>query len=393
MDRSVLVADAHAVGAIGVIRSLGRAGYRVHAASADPGALGLHSRYAIARAVHPPYESAEFLPWLDAYIARCGIEAIVPSEAFLHVIGPHYARYAPLLPDAPGYEVWQRCMSKVQTHRCLEAAGAAGDHLPPGGVLARAEDVPGADRLAGLLAPFYLKGDAGLARHAPDAVVRRCPDPASVGPAARELLERYHAILWQAHAPGRKVGVSLWRHRGEFRAQSMVLGIHMQPHTGGMMSLRRTFWHPTILADARAKVEALGWQGVCMMEYKWDPRTDEFWFIEINARFWGYLHLDLYAGKDFPALQMDAFFGRVRTDLDPPRPRVSCRNTVPGEISHVLSRVRDPRVRWPAKAASVLGFFARFLHPTERADLLFPGDRSLYWRAWARFLGQLRHRG
>ncbi|HXH81292.1 MAG TPA: hypothetical protein VNN07_00015, partial [Candidatus Tectomicrobia bacterium] len=340
--RAVLVVDVHATGMIGVIRSLGRAGYRVHAVSADPNALGFWSRYAHVRDRHPPYDDPAFLPWLDDYVATHGIVAVVPSEGLLHALGPAYDRYAPLIPDAVPYPVVQRCLSKVLTEGWLRAGDmAARAHLPPGGIIDSVDALPDRATLAAVAPPFYLKGDAGLARTGGEAVVRRCADAETLLREARALLPRYRALLWQGHVTGRKVGVSLWRHRGEIVAENMTLGVHMQPHTGGMMSLRRTFWHPALLEDARRKLAALGWQGVAMMEYVWNPDTDEFWLIEMNARYWGYLHLDLYAGKDFPALQLAGFFGEVRRDLGPPARAASCRHTVPGEINYLVSWLRD----------------------------------------------------
>ena len=53
---SVLVTDAARGSALAIIRSLGRAGYRVVAADASPRALGFRSRFAHARVVTPPPE-------------------------------------------------------------------------------------------------------------------------------------------------------------------------------------------------------------------------------------------------------------------------------------------------------------------------------------------------
>lgn len=386
----VLVPDAHSLGGIAVIRSLGRAGYRVYAVASNSDALGLYSRYAAVGDRHPVYKSPAFLPWLDDYLRENRIQAIVPSEGFLHAIGSHYYRYALLIPDAVPYPVWQRCMSKVVTQRCL--LGGSADlrtHLPHGGIIEDTSTIPTRSDLRRVSTPLYLKADAGHARGDLNAAVRRCLDVDSFFQAARDLLLDYRALLWQGYVPGKKVGVSLWRHESEFLAENMVLGLHMQPHTGGMMSLRKSFWHDALLADAKRKLAALDWQGVAMMEYKWDPPTDQFWFIEINARYWGYLHLDLFMGKDFPALQLGGFFGRPRADLGPAQRSVSCRHTMPGEISYLFSRLRDPQVSAFSKLSSLGGFFLRFLHLTECADLWFPGDRSLYWRAWWQFFRRL----
>ena len=79
-----------------------------------------------------------------------------------------------------------------------------------------------------------------------------------------------------------------------------MLSLHDNPHTGGTSGLRRSWWHQAMRDDALARVRHLGWQGIAMLEYKWDPVSDAFEFIEINSRFWAALHLDLYAGADYP---------------------------------------------------------------------------------------------
>ncbi|MEX2648810.1 MAG: hypothetical protein WD673_07335, partial [Alphaproteobacteria bacterium] len=65
---AVLVPQVDAIGMIGVVRSLGRAGYRVHACSASPSALGLRSRFAGDAVVHPPYDHPDFLAWSRTYV-------------------------------------------------------------------------------------------------------------------------------------------------------------------------------------------------------------------------------------------------------------------------------------------------------------------------------------
>lgn len=92
---AILVVECQALGMIAVIRSLGRAGYKVHCASNDPDALGFHSRYCSVSVCHAPYSSAEFMPWLDDYVRANHIAAIVPSESFLHAISADYEKYRP----------------------------------------------------------------------------------------------------------------------------------------------------------------------------------------------------------------------------------------------------------------------------------------------------------
>ena len=46
--------------------------------------------------------------------------------------------------------------------------------------------------------------------------------------------------------------------------------------------------------------------GVAMVEYRYDPASRRYVFMEINGRFWGSLQLAIDAGVDFPALLVAA---------------------------------------------------------------------------------------
>lgn len=381
---SVLVLESQALGMIAVIRSLGLSGYRVHAVSSRSDALGIRSRYCDKTAIHPEYRSRDFIPWLKDYIENNAIKVIVPSEGFLHACGDCYERVKSLIPDAVSREVWECCMSKLQAHSTLTRTSETSTNLPPTTVVRNVGDIPPMSEVDSYSGPFYVKADSQLSKK-PDVGARvvRCDDYEKLRVTLLELLGDYKAVIYQRHVHGTKVGVSLWRHHGKILAENMTLGIHMNPWRGGMMSLRKTFWNEKLLDDAKRKMAALDWQGVAMMEYTWNPEDDSFHFIEINARYWGYLHLDLYSGKDFPLLQVDAFFGRCRSMLGPPEKKLACRYAIPGETGYLLSRLSSEDLPVAAKLKSVAGFFVRFANPFTRADLLFPGDRLLYWiQAW-----------
>ena len=133
----------------------------------------------------------------------------------------------------------------------------------------------------------------------------------------------------------------------------------------------------------------MDWQGVGMLEYRWDPATGDFCLIEFNSRFWGSLHLALYAGVDFPALLVDAYFGHPR-DSTPARLGTKCRLTFPNEVEYVWSCLKDRGLPAFTKVWVVAEFFLLGMDPRVKSDMLYDGDRSLYWsmfvRAIRRFL-------
>jgi hypothetical protein len=145
--------------------------------------------------------------------------------------------------------------------------------------------------------------------------------------------------------------------------------------------------------DALARVRHLGWEGIAMLEYKWDPESDAFEFIEINSRFWAALHLDLYAGADYPRRLVEHHLEGRSVAAGRGTIGLTSRWTLPTDWGHMLSKLRDARLSRVARCQALLAFAALFLHPGVRDDLRFPGDSALYSRQWRRFLADsLRRR-
>lgn len=394
MREQILIFDADAIGMIAAIRSLGRGGYRPHAVSSKPDALGFKSRFAYRTGVHPDYSEAEFIHWLRDYVREHSIRGIVCDEAVLTAIHDHYDEFSHLIPDSIANEaVRRRCLSKARvfTHLMSEPDTAA--NMPRSGVIERGAGIDSLLTADSSKQIHYLKPDREFARNPgqPPRVVRVNPSD-NLEDSARSCLDQYNTVLWQRHVPGQQVGVSFWLRGGEILAENMVLGLHMYPFRAGSMSHRTTWWHDKILADAKLKIRSLQWNGVAMLEYKWDPATDEFWFIELNPRFWAYLHLDISSGRDFPLWQMDTHFGQpAGRALGPPTvPRAM--RYAPGEVIHLASRLMAKDLKFSEKLRSFVEYFRLGLSPAVKEDHWFAGDRYLYLRGWARFLRSLPSR-
>ena len=208
--------------------------------------------------------------------------------------------------------------------------------------------------------------------------------------AAAEALVTHARVLVQGHARARQqAGVNLLVVDGEPVLESMMLSLHDNPHTGGTSGLRRSWWYDAMRDDALARVRHLGWSGVAMLEYKWDPASGAFEFIEINSRFWAALHLDLYAGADFPRRLLECHLaGEPRPARRGGAAGLTSRWTLPMDWGHMLSKLRDPALTPAARCGALLAFGALLLHPGVRDDLRFPGDSGLYYRQWRRFLAE-----
>jgi hypothetical protein len=354
----------------------------------------LYSRFAGARVVSPAYTDQGYLDWLRGYIQHHRIRAIVPSEELLLTIRASFSEFSPFLPYLSSESVVYAAMSKAdQIAACVQSAstGAAAGNLPPYLLLQEPYEELRQGALEELGLPLYIKVDGCYSRTGEGGTVY----PAESLPQARELLHRlsvsYSKILIEGHVAGRGAGVFFLRWKDQLLAEFMHLRVHEVPRTGGVSSYRKSWWHQAMRDDALAKLKAMNWQGVAMMEYRWNPATDQFSFVEMNGRFWGSLHLALFAGVDFPTLLLDAFHGHPLSPVIGPSKETHCRYTFPRDLMYVWSTWKDKKLGWPAKLRAAVEFFLLGVNPMVRSDLCYPGDRALYWIQLGRFLRETFH--
>jgi predicted ATP-grasp superfamily ATP-dependent carboligase len=388
-EKAVLVFGAVDIGMIAVIRSLGRAGYRVHACSDDPNALGFSSSYSTAAACSPGFKSGRFLPWLDRYLEEHSISAIVPNERFLSAIRANFARYRHLLPMSVDDESIRAGLTKSGLFSKLLRRNFTDSAIPPMRVL-DLETEEDRTALEGLQPPYFLKADAFNSPTGKENAVHRCESAADAVRAIDELSRDYRRLVVQGFVPGQGVGACFVRWNGKVHARFGHIRQHEVPFDGGISSLRKTFNHPRILAHGERVLESLGWNGPVMLEYRWDRATDKFWLIEMNGRFWGSLHLPIHAGVDFPRILLDLFYGHETAAQDAPAADTVCRFTFPAEVQHVWSKLKSPAITRAGKLASLAEFAWLSLDPRVKSDLWFPGDRGLYLLGLRRFLGTHR---
>ena len=379
---TILVADANAMGSLACIRSLGRAGHRIIATSAFPKAIGFGSRYADACLLQPPYSPpAPFVEWLDRVIEQNAIDCIIPTEGLLLAIRPWVERYQRLMPIPQSHDEMYRAFSKFDLFSAFLAPDVdarLSSNLPPTALIT--SSTTSLDTLENHAGPYYLKADACYAKNEADSMVMQLPTLDRAASVVPEQLQQYSRFIVQSHVKGRGVGVFFLRWQGNIKARFMHHRLHEVPWEGGVSSLRSSWWHENIYQDALARVNHLDWDGVSMFEYRWDPSTDEFFLMELNARFWGSLHLAIHAGVDFPKLLVSAWNNEMFPTPEA-RTGVRCRLTFPKEVEYVISRMKSPNLSLLEKTWTLLEFAMLSLDPRVKSDMLFPDDNQLYWRS------------
>lgn len=157
-----------------------------------------------------------------------------------------------------------------------------------------------------------------------------------------QIANRYASLgswpLVQSYCPGRGLGQFFFMHRGQAVRRFQHVRVAEWPPEGGFSSVCDALpldQHVELQELSIALLQRIGWEGVAMVEYRWDEATDRAMLMEVNGRFWGSFPLAAHAGAGFALLSYQAGSGLPLSQLPPPRRHLRCRM-----ISTELKRAR-----------------------------------------------------
>jgi predicted ATP-grasp superfamily ATP-dependent carboligase len=294
---------------LALVRELGRAGVRVVAVSHDPCALGLASRYVWRRLIVGPPRSAAVIEAINQQAAELGnVSLLTVSEGNLVWLDRERARFdARVHLAVPAAAAMRSVLDKSQTLATAKALGIAVPRTASPSTLAEWEALA-----ADFPYPAVLKwADAnavapGLAAAGIEMVKAEYVDDASQ---LNHIGARYAAVgVWplvQQYCAGYGLGQFFFMHDGQAVRRFQHRRVAEWPPEGGYSSVCDAVplgQHTELQAQSVALLQALGWQGVAMVEYRYDPVRERAVLMEINGRFWGSLPLAVSAGVGFARL-------------------------------------------------------------------------------------------
>jgi len=341
MPATVLVTDGEHRAALAVVRSLGRAGYRVIVGASTRRPLAGGSRFVTAsiQLPDPLLEPGGHVDAVAQAVRQWSSAVAIPiTDASLSCLLPARAHIPAVIPFGDATSV-QLAADKSAV---LERAAALGIHVPRQCVLRRASDLAVMDPET-LRWPVVVKPARSVAEGPKGAVklgVCWAQNRTELGAAVNRLPEGAYPVLVQQRVVGPGRGVFLLRWHGKTHALFAHERIREKPPSGGVsVCARSVAAPPDLVAQAEALLERLAWQGPAMVEFKLDAATGRAYLMEVNGRFWGSLQLAIDAGVDFPALLVAAALGQ------PAVPRPTWRIGVGirwwwGEVDHLLARFR-----------------------------------------------------
>ena len=349
MSTSVLVTDGEQRAALAVVRSLGRAGYRVHVCAAGKRSLAGVSRHTAAQhtVADPLASPAEFKTDVLALVQRLKPDVLLPiGEAALLALLPLREEVAGVRLPFPDADQFRAISDKAAV---LQAAGPLGIRVPAQVLLPGPEHLTPLDS-GQLRWPIVIKP----ARSVVDTASGRRKLAIAYAAGHDQLKEAIAAlppsafpVLLQQRIVGPGVGIFLLIWGGRLHAVFAHRRLREKPPSGGVSVYRESVpADPSLVERSRALLEQFRWQGVAMIEYKVDAVTGEPYLMEVNGRFWGSLQLAIDAGVDFPSLLVRLACGEHAPPVLHYREGIRSRWWL-GDVDHLLQRLRRAPGRSP----------------------------------------------
>ncbi len=177
----------------------------------------------------------------------------------------------------------------------------------------------------------------------------------------------------QSYCPGQGLGQFFFMHQGKALRRFQHLRIAEWPPEGGFSSVCDALPLDQCVALQERSIALLrhiGWEGLAMVEYRYDAMKQEAALMEINGRYWGSFPLAVHCHAGFALLTYQICMGEPLAVLSPPRQDIRCR-MVATELKRLVRICLQPQriadKSFPVrKAAEIRRFLADFLRPRVR---------------------------
>lgn len=305
-----VVLQASGPNALGIIRSLGRAGVPVIACDHDPNALGLLSRWAhpylMSDPVSAPDRFVDDLIMLARRLPEGGVAFATHDEALM-AIGPREEEIPAALrrPWSPWADM-RRIVDKAEQHA---AARRIGFPLPETRKPQAADELPLiAEELRFPVILKPLVDPAGFRRTFRRQVLEAADEAELYAAYARAAAHRPQICEVIPGGDDHLWTLGSYRDRdGRPLASFTGRKLRQWPPGFGTARAAEAHWDPDLAERAHALLDALRFHGISQVEVKRDPRDGRDFLIEVNPRSWLWIGLATDSGVNLPlACHLDA---------------------------------------------------------------------------------------
>ncbi len=399
-NQNVLITDGDQRASLAVVRSLGRAGIPATVGSSLPESLAGSSKYCAGRLQYPsPAERTEdFLASIEREVSSGRYAVLLPmSDITVRLVArmrDSLSRFA-----CVPFPSEERVIAAQDKRSLLLLAKKLSISIPE--TLFAIGDEIAKEASRDLTYPVVIKPRFSRYQRNGKWVsgdVQYAWDPA-------DLLRKYEAAharvpcpLVQEKIEGEGRGVFLLVWNGELKAAFCHRRLREKPPWGGPSVYRESIaFDEEMVKKSLRLLQAIGWQGPAMVEFKVDNRDGQSKLMEVNGRFWGSLQLAIDAGMNFPLLLFRLATGEdVPTQFDY---KVGVKSRwLLGDLDHLLIRLThrtggNGLVDDGVSRLRACRNFLKFYERNTRYEVFRWEDRGPGWRECKTYIRDLLRSG
>jgi predicted ATP-grasp superfamily ATP-dependent carboligase len=314
----VIVTDAETRPALYAIRALGMAGCRITAVSSQQQkrrVLGFASRFVSERHVLRPAPYSEALLTALEPLAKRHDVLVPVSTLSLLVVAAHAADLETKLRFyIPPLYALQNATDKAVTLRVAQEAGVP---VPQTYYGVEPDTIEEWARDTGVTLPLVVKFADDVRPEdwvfwSPADRYRIVRSIAELGHEYRRMHQIRSHPLVQEYVEGDGYGFfTIASPSSEPITSFCHRRLREYPISGGPSTLCESTYDARLVEVGTRLLKAMRWQGVAMVEFKYDRRQHVYKLMEINPRFWGSLPLAIQCGVNFPVYQVQMALGQT----------------------------------------------------------------------------------
>ncbi|MCD6310521.1 MAG: ATP-grasp domain-containing protein [Candidatus Eremiobacteraeota bacterium] len=337
----ILVTDGLWRKSLGVVRSLGRVGFRVAVGEMTPVCCSFFSRYCSRRLLYPSPRTRpdSFIKYIRKKLETGDYRAIYPmEEETLLLLGRerNWITDLTLFPFAQNDSI-----EKVRDKgNLMELAREMDFPIPKTVIIDNAEELE--ERIDEIPIPAVIKPRVGSGGRGIEYVNEK----SRLVSAYKKVEKNHDRPIIQEYIPGESYGVScLGDGCGGMPAVFIHRRLRTYPVSGGSSTLAESTASPELVNLSEVLISVLRWFGVAMVEFRLDERDGRFKLIEMNPRFWGTVALSTACGVNFPELLYRLANEEEIKPVRKWKTGVRARWLFPGEILHFIKN-RQAQKEW-----------------------------------------------
>ena len=156
--------------------------------------------------------------------------------------------------------------------------------------------------------------------------------------------------------------------------------IREYPPSGGYSVAAEGIANDEVVEYGKQILDHLRWNGVAMVEFKHDERSDKMIFMELNPKYWGSVELSIVCGVDFPQMMIDDAKG-ISVQSEEGYEKRKFQWLLNGELFHFFERPSNIGAILADMQYSTTDLWWRDLLPNFYQIVNIPMH---YWRKWRR---------